>query len=251
MGEYSTPSRRDTKGSGLSAPAAGSVRVRFATDGMGGLFGRLVTDGLAAALRAVLHEFDRSAYCADAHVWVLPEDNGHESDRRRPDRALLVRCPGRRVLVVGHDTLAHELRELLLAGGAGWDLFLLPERQILLEVVEPMLGHRAYNMLTREGFRTVDEVVAAPESALLNIRNLGPKSLAAIQDVSTAYAAGLLHLESESEESYDDAVSDVHGMTTDQLVTLWASTVRELQRRGMLTTCTSPSVSLPGKPPGA
>ncbi|MBW0118821.1 hypothetical protein [Pseudonocardia abyssalis] len=61
-----------------------------------------------------------------------------------------------------------------------------------------------------------------PESALLNIRNIGPKSLAAIQDVATAYSAGLLHPESGSEGSSDNTIGDLYGMTTDQLVTLWA-----------------------------
>lgn len=194
----------------------------------------------------MLREFDRNAYCADAHVWILPEDNGAERGWHVPNGALAVRCPGRRVLVVGRDPLAHELRALLRDSCAGWELLPLPERQILLEVVEPMLGHRAYNMLTRQGFRTVDEVAATPDPALLNIRNLGTKSLAAIHDVKTAYSAGLLGSATDDEDGHDGAVSEVHTMTTEQLVSLWASTVRELQRRGMLTTLASPNVPPPG-----
>lgn len=103
--------------------------MRYAADGVNGLFGRLVTSGPEAALRAVLGTFDRIAYCADAHVWITPEDNGVERDQQVPNRALAVRCPGRRVLVVGHDPLAHELRALLRKSCAGWALFPLPERQ--------------------------------------------------------------------------------------------------------------------------
>ena len=104
-------------------------------------------------------------------------------------------------------------------------------------------------MLTGEGFRTVDEVVATPDLALLNIRNLGAKSLAAIRDVATAYSAGLLGSEADTEDGHGGAVSDVHNMTTDQLVSLWASVVRELQHRGMLTTLSGPTVPSPGEPP--
>ena len=79
--------------------------------------------------------------------------------------------------------------------------------------------------------------MAAPESALLNIRNLGPE------------VAGLLPPEPEWGDAHDSVVSDLHGMTTNQLVKLWASSVSELQRRGMLTTCTCPSLSSSGEPP--
>lgn len=182
-------------------------------------------------------------------MWITAEDNGYERDRHVPNRALAVRCPGRRVLVVGHDPLAHKLRALLRDSCAGWELFPLPERQILLEVAEPILGQRAYKMLTRAGFRTVDEVVATPDSALLNIRNLGTKSLAAIRDVGTAHCAGVLRSQND-DDGHDSAVSDLHDMATDQLVSLWASTVRELQRRGMLTSLTIPTVPTPGEPPG-
>jgi hypothetical protein len=95
---------------------------------------------------------------------------------------------------------------------------------------EPILGHRAYSMLTREGFRTVDEVIATPDDALLNIRNVGTKSLAAIHDLATTYTAGLLTPAPATANEPDRVeISDVRGMTTDQLVTLWAAALRELQ----------------------
>lgn len=96
-----------------------AVRVRFAADGVSGMWDPLLANGVAAALHAVLSEFDRHAYCADGHVWINPEDNGADRGRIEHNRALLVRCPGRRVLVVGHDPVAHEVRALLADGCAG------------------------------------------------------------------------------------------------------------------------------------
>lgn len=218
------------------------VRVRFAADGISGMWDPLLALGVEAALDAVLSEFDRHAYCADGHVWINPEDNGGDRGRILHNRALLVRCPGRRVLVVGTDPVAHEVRDLLADGCAGWELFRLPEKQELLEEAEPLLGHRAYNMITREGFRTVDEVAATPDAALLNIRNIGPKSLDAIHDMATAHEAGLLDPAPAEKGGVVEALGALHALTTDQLVTVWADALRELQRRGVLTTFANPDV---------
>jgi hypothetical protein len=228
-----------------------AVRVRFAADGVSGMWHPVLANGVAAALHAVLSEFDRHAYCADGHVWINPEDNGGDRGRIEHNRALLVRCPGRRVLVVGHDPVAHEVRALLADGCAGWDLYRLPEKQVLLEEAELMLGHRAYNMLTREGFRTVEEVAATPDAALLNIRNIGPKSLAAIQDMATAHEGGLLGPAPAEKGGVVEGIGALHAMTTDQLVTVWAGALRELQRRGALTALPAADAGAPPSQPCA
>jgi hypothetical protein len=225
-----------------------AARVRFSADGVGASWDPLLADGVPAALRAVLSEFDRRAYCADGHVWITPRDNGGDRGCNEYNRALLVRCEGRRVLVVGHDPVAHEVRALLAKGFAGWDLQRLPEPQVLLETAEPILGHRAYNMLTREGFRTVDEVAATPDAALLNIRNIGQKSLAAIHDMVTAHTGGLLDPAPAEMGGVVDGIGALHAMTTAQLVTVWAGALRELQRRGVLTTLPAPDAGVAGQP---
>lgn len=237
--------RRDGRFAARAGVEPIAVQVRYAANGVGAMWEPLIAHGVAAALRAVLDEFDRHAYCADGHVWINPEDNGYDRDPIRYDRALLVRRPLRHVLVVGHDPVAHELRTLLAQGCAGWDLHRLPERQILLEVAEPILGHRTYNQLVREGYRTVDEVAATPDAALLGMRNIGPKSLAAIHDMAVAHKGDPLDPPPPEEGEVVAGISALHAMTTDQLVTIWAGALRELQRRGILTTLPAPTAATP------
>jgi hypothetical protein len=112
-----------------------------------------------------------------------------DGDDEDQGSALLVRRPGRHVHVVGGDPLADRIRELLGAseGPGGWRLHPLPATASLLEAAEPLLGHRAYMMLTREGFRTVEELAATPDIALLGLRNIGPKTLGAINTAVTAH----------------------------------------------------------------
>ncbi len=99
----------------------------------------------------------------------------------------------------------------------------------------PILNHRTYNMLTREGYRTLDEVVATPEASLINIRNVGPKSLALIRDAADAHLAATAVTAHASTSSDAARIADLNTMTTDELRILWAAVVWELQRRGVLT----------------
>lgn len=104
-------------------------------------------------------------------------------------------------------------------------------------------------MLTREGYRTLEEVVATPEVSLMNVRNLGAKSIALIRDAAAAYLAASAMSVDETTGSHGAAVADLGTMTTDQLRTLWAATVWELQRRGVLTVATTTDKSASGEPP--
>ena len=151
--------------------------------------------------------------------------------------------------MIGTAPLADQLRILLRSDCGGWALHELPNRQTLLEVVEPILGHCTYNMLTREGYRTLEEVVATPEVSLMNFRNLGAKSIALMRDAAAAYLAASAMSADETTGSHGAAVADLDTMTTDQLPILWAATVWELQRRGVLIVATTTDKSASGGPP--
>jgi DNA-directed RNA polymerase alpha subunit len=48
---------------------------------------------------------------------------------------------------------------------------------------------RIYNMLAREGFSTVEQVAAVPDTALLDIRSMGGPSLTAVRDATATVGA--------------------------------------------------------------
>ncbi len=195
--------------------------------------------GVEAAVQTLLGWLDTHAYCADASLWISPRDNGGRPDVVH-NRARIARRPGREVLVVGPDALADQVRAILGPGCAGWRLHELPAQQTFLEVAEPILGHRAHNMLTREGFRTLEEVAATPEASLLNIRNIGKKSLATIRDAIATHLPVVAPADVPLAAADVDASADLTAMTTDELRGLWTAVVWELERRGVLAIAESP-----------
>lgn len=68
------------------------MKVRVDVDGINELFGRLVDDGVEAGLSAILAWFESRAYCADAQLWINPEDNDDLADIEH-NRVRLVRRP--------------------------------------------------------------------------------------------------------------------------------------------------------------
>lgn len=174
------------------------------------------------ALREVLREFEDHAYsCYSATAWVRPDDG-------TGGRAIVFRRPRRVVHVLGTSKLAECFRELLRDGVAGWTLHPMPATRTLLEVAEPTLGHRTYNLLTREGFSTLEELAATPDEALLELRNLGPKSLDAIHHVVAAYSDATVAHPSEADahadrrEHIDTVLSPAHRVRNAQLLELLA-----------------------------
>lgn len=172
------------------------------------------------ALREALREFeDRPYSCYSATAWV-PSGSG------TGDRALVFRRPGRVAHVVGTSKLAECFRELLRAGVAGWTLHPTPATRTPLEVAEPMLGHRAYKLLTREGITALEDLAAVPDEALLKLRNLGPKSLDVIHQAVAAYSEATVAHPSEADTHaerqahIDAALSPAHRVRNAQLVEL-------------------------------
>ena len=95
--------------------------------------------------------------------------------------------PGRSLIVVGESPLAGEFRRLIASGAVpGWDLHLVPPGRTRLEVLARPLLHRTnsrrfYNVLERHGFTYVDEVTSIPDECLLELRNTGPRLVAAVR----------------------------------------------------------------------
>ena len=103
-------------------------------------------------------------------------------------KALVFRAwPGRSLHVVGGTPMAEALRGLIAAGAApGWELHPVPGSRTALQVLAaPLYRHsgqqRFYNLLDRAGFAWAEEVTATPDACLLELRNSGPKFIAAVR----------------------------------------------------------------------
>ena len=112
----------------------------------------------------------------------------HVGWNSRLGRALVFRAwPLRSLHVVGGTPMAEALRGLIAAGAApGWELHAVPGGRTALQVLAAPLyrlsgQQRFYNLLDRAGFAYVEEVAAAPDVCLLELRNSGPKFIAAVR----------------------------------------------------------------------
>jgi sigma-70-like protein len=97
--------------------------------------------------------------------------------------------PARALHIVGQSPLAGEFRRLITSGAApGWHLHPVPQCRTPLDVLGgPLLrrtgSRRFYNILDRHGFAYVEEVAATPDTCLLELRNSGPRMIAAVRAV--------------------------------------------------------------------
>ena len=103
-------------------------------------------------------------------------------------KALVFRAwPLRSLHVVGGTPMAGVLRGLIAAGAApGWELYPVPGGRTPVHVLAAPLyrlsgQQRFYNLLDRAGFAWAEEVAATPDDCLLELRNSGPKFLAAVR----------------------------------------------------------------------
>jgi hypothetical protein len=126
------------------------------------------------------------ARLARGHEWSVSAGADHQ-----PLGSVLVfrPWPARVLHVVGQSPLAAEFRQLIASGAApGWDLHLVTPGCTRLEVLaRPLLrrtgSRRFYNILDRHGFAYVEEVAATPDECLLELRNSGPRLVAAVRAV--------------------------------------------------------------------
>jgi len=112
----------------------------------------------------------------------------HAGWNSRLGKALVFRAwPLRSIHVAGSTPMAAALRELIVAGAApGWELHPVPGGRTALHMLAAPLyrlsgQQRFYNLLDREGFAWAEEVAATPDACLLELRNSGPKFIAAVR----------------------------------------------------------------------
>jgi hypothetical protein len=109
--------------------------------------------------------------------------------------------PARSLNVVGASPLAAELRRLIAGREEpGWELHrsraAVPPARAGRAAAARVGQRPVFNLLDRSGFAYVEEVAATPDECLLDLRNGGPRFVAAVRQVisdlarSTAPAAG-------------------------------------------------------------
>jgi hypothetical protein len=131
-------------------------------------------DDLAEALRHVLDQFDNIKHAS----CLIDKQEGGGS-------ALLFALDTGAVHVVGGTALASEIRVLLSREAiSGWRLHELPFAATPLRTLRSRLDVRFYNLLSRNGFTTVEEAAAASDEGLLQLRNVGPKFIAALRAIT-------------------------------------------------------------------
>ncbi len=148
-------------------------------------------DGLSRLERLQLHESPEEALTrltvdspSDWDGWIQVGSRGGQYGE-----AQVCFIQRRYVHVVGASAMAQRLRELLAAGAApGWALHPVPPGQTPLDLLAgPLLAAsgavRFYNLLLRSGFATAEEVAATPDEYLLDLRQSGPKMVAAVRQV--------------------------------------------------------------------
>lgn len=97
--------------------------------------------------------------------------------------------PARSLLVAGTSAMADDLRRLVAEGAApGWDLHPVPGgRTPLYRLEDPLLrqsgNRRFYNALERAGFAYIEEIAAAPDKGLIELRNSGLRLIACVRAV--------------------------------------------------------------------
>jgi hypothetical protein len=102
---------------------------------------------------------------------------------------LLFPIQDRSVHVVGACDLAEEVRALLRDGFGGWYLHPLPEdvRTRVEVLAPPVLATRFYNLLTSNGFTTVQEAVMVPDAAWLDFHHVGTRFLESFRAAAAQY----------------------------------------------------------------
>jgi hypothetical protein len=122
-------------------------------------------------LEHVVGVFDAFFLAFAARVWASSAGGGGGVQvYRRPDKT---------VVVVGRNVLADLVRAALPVHG--WDACPLPMSGTPLSTLREEVGERTFSMLRREGFATVEEVAAVPDSGLLDLRNMGLTTLGALR----------------------------------------------------------------------
>lgn len=148
-------------------------RIRARVDGVPSFSGarwdeyRVHAD-LPAALEWVLGQLDQSWRPTTAHLW---------QEERLHRRATLYQAGDKDLVVLADDV--DVVASLLPRRGYRAKPL---DSSTPLAALRPQLPARVYNMLSREGFTTVEQVAALSDTALMTIRKMGESSLTALRD---------------------------------------------------------------------
>ena len=158
--------------------------------------------------------------------------------------------------VVGESPLAGEFRRLVTAGAVpGWDLHPVPPGRTPLEALAGPLLHRTgsrrfYNILERHGFAHVEEVAVTPDDCLLELRNSGPRLIAAVRAV-------ISELGSKDNAARPAGAGPVRGLAANppavppevagalQVIAAWGITERGARTLGNLLTLAPAAADMP------
>ena len=149
--------------------------------------------------------------------------------------------------------MAVEFRRLLEAGAVpGWELHPVPSGRTPLHVLAGPLhrlsgSNRFYNLLEREGFAYVEEVAVTSEACLLELRNSGPRFIAAVRQVIADLESAGTGARTESLPGPGRTGPSAGGLVTPtglppdaaralQVTAAWAASEREAQTLGDLLT---------------
>jgi hypothetical protein len=164
------------EGQGLADLVAesGEVEYVFAPAG-GGLNSLVAAGGTPQDVLRMAIDWLVSRRSASCRVGVRGTGREQES-------ALLFRTEPRQLHVVGDQPVAGELRAVLQDGLLpGWRLRPMSDNHEPLHALQPTLTTRHYALLERNGFATVEEVVATPDEGLLSVHGAGPRFIAAVR----------------------------------------------------------------------
>lgn len=159
---------------------------------------------LPTALHSVLELFDRTAGARTGHL--TQADDPHRSVR-------LFRVRAKEVLVLPDEHDAASARSVIaLLPCRGYRATATANNHTPLTALRPPLSLRVFNQLAREGFTTVEQVTAVPDTALMDIRGMGGPSITAIRDAiaavtTTTVPTGDVRLDAEQ-------VRDLTGLLT-------------------------------------
>lgn len=192
---------------------------------------------------------------------------GHElsssagADPEPLGRVLVFRpWPARALHVVGQSPLAEEFRRLIAAGAVpGWGLHRAPPGRTPLDMMAaPLLRRtgsmRFYRLLNRQGFAYVEEVAATPDECLLELRNSGPRLVAAVRAVISELGpadSGTATTAVGHAEGPDRVLADTSAVLPPdvpaalQVIASWAIAVTDARTLGDLLTLTPAAASMP------
>ncbi|MET9260418.1 hypothetical protein [Amycolatopsis sp. NPDC004079] len=137
----------------------------------------------ADGLRAGLHELEYLPLTVVVRFGTELLPNGAPTVASRVD---LYRIQVGTALPIGVGEVAEQAREMLRWGFDGWVMPEMPDEPEPLQTRQPLLPPRLFGVLSRNRFRSVEELELIPDTALRELPNMGKKGISALRRVIPA-----------------------------------------------------------------